>query len=168
MEKHFLDSLALQPVLARQPGSPSSLLDVGTGAGFPGLVLAAVMPELQVTLVEPRQKRVSFLMHIVRTLQLTNVEIIAARLDQADLGRREFTFITSRAVADISGFTALLEDIPGPDSLVLIMQASENMQCWARSSVGQSWQLVAENSFQLPFSGASRQISLIRKRYSVV
>ncbi|MCK5515866.1 MAG: class I SAM-dependent methyltransferase, partial [Desulfobulbaceae bacterium] len=61
IEKHFLDSLTLLPVIKQYSGANPTLLDIGTGAGFPGLVLAAVMPELQVTLVEPRQKRVSFL-----------------------------------------------------------------------------------------------------------
>ena len=92
VEKHFLDSLTLLPVI-RQYGldnemnSHASLLDVGTGAGFPGLVLAAALPELDVTLVEPRQKRVFFLCHIIRTLGLTNVQTIradAATLDTAD------------------------------------------------------------------------------------
>jgi len=80
IEKHFLDSLTLLPLM-QEWGCPSPLLDIGTGAGFPGLVLKAALPELQVTLLEPRQKRVAFLKHIVRTLGLRGVTILAARLE---------------------------------------------------------------------------------------
>lgn len=59
IEIHFLDSLALLPLLTRTDDAVH-LLDVGSGAGFPGLVLACVLPEAHFTLVEPRQKRVSF------------------------------------------------------------------------------------------------------------
>ena len=77
LEKHFLDSLTLLPLL----DTPDShLLDVGTGAGFPGLVCKAARPDLTVTLLEPRLKRVSFLRHVIRTLNLTGVEALACRV----------------------------------------------------------------------------------------
>ena len=78
VEKHFLDSLALLDVL-REPNA--SLLDVGSGAGFPGLVCKAACPGLPVALVEPRLKRVSFLRHICRLLDLSDVEVHGRRLE---------------------------------------------------------------------------------------
>ena len=81
LEAHFLDSLTLLPFL-RATDVQKKLLDVGSGAGFPGLVLKTVLPELEVTLIEPRQKRVSFLKHIIRTLGLKGVEVLAIRLDK--------------------------------------------------------------------------------------
>ncbi len=122
VEKHFLDSLTLLPVI-RQYGleqgkvgndrdNEVSLVDVGSGAGFPGLVLAAVLPELTVTLVEPRQKRVSFLRHIIRILGLTNVQVTDQRIEPGQAwDGPECTFITSRAVAATDTFLPLIEGI---------------------------------------------------------
>jgi len=164
IEKHFLDSLTLLPLIDKYGGKSATLLDVGTGAGFPGLVLATALPELQVTLVEPRQKRVSFLRHIMRTLQLTNVDVIADRLEQANLKEQNFTFITSRAVADITRFITMLADIPAPDSMVIVMQATTDLEQWLPGGQGRDWQLVENRKFHLPFSDASRLLAVIRKR----
>ena len=76
VETHFLDSLTLLPFL--DGAGEVHLLDVGSGAGFPGLALACVRPDARFTLCEPRQKRVSFLRHVVRTLGLANVEVVSA------------------------------------------------------------------------------------------
>ncbi len=163
IEKHFLDSLTLLPCLAELDFSAPTLLDVGTGAGFPGLVLAAVMPELVVTLVEPRQKRVSFLRHIIRTLKLSNVQVIVGRLEQAGLHGQDFTCITSRAVADVEGFLALIKDVIGPETLVITMQATDNRDLWTKKSRTGNWQLLEQRTIQLPFSGAPRVLSLIHR-----
>lgn len=115
---HVLDSLCLYPFV---DGSCDSLLDVGTGAGLPGLVLGAVCPDLLVTLVEPRAKRVSFLRHVVRTLKLTNVQIIPKRLEvRMDIGR--FTGATSRAFAELALFLPLVEDYLTPSGVVYCMK----------------------------------------------
>ena len=99
VETHFLDSLTLLPFL--DGAGEVHLLDVGSGAGFPGLALACMRPDGRFTLCEPRQKRVSFLRHVVRTLGLANVEVVAERVEAhlADWPGR-FTHITSRAVAE--------------------------------------------------------------------
>jgi 16S rRNA (guanine527-N7)-methyltransferase len=114
---HFLDSLCLYPFMQ----DSFSLLDVGTGAGFPGLVLGAVCPDLQVTLVEPRAKRISFLNHIIRTLKITNIHIIPERLEKGmDVG--SFTSITSRAFAELALFLPLVEKCLAADGLVYCMK----------------------------------------------
>ncbi len=103
IEKHFLDSLTLLPLLS---DLAVHLLDIGTGAGFPGLVVAAVQPQTKVTLVEPRMKRVSFLNHIVRTVGLKNVMVLCCRSDDEGMlpSNTGATHITSRAVAEIDEF----------------------------------------------------------------
>jgi 16S rRNA (guanine527-N7)-methyltransferase len=79
--KHFLDSLACVKVFNR--GGPSGrLLDIGSGAGCPGLPICIAMPRLDVTLLEPNQKKVAFLRHIIGTLDLRNVEVIAKRIQE--------------------------------------------------------------------------------------
>jgi 16S rRNA (guanine527-N7)-methyltransferase len=73
LENHFLDSLSLLSLLPLSTRQRETVLDIGTGAGFPGLVLKAACPNLRVTLVEPRKNRYFFLKHIVRLLELTNL-----------------------------------------------------------------------------------------------
>jgi 16S rRNA (guanine527-N7)-methyltransferase len=163
LEKHFLDSLTLLPVIRQYGGADATLLDVGTGAGFPGLALAAAMDSLQVTLVEPRQKRISFIRHIIRTLQLTNVRVFEDRLENAgDLFGYNFTFITSRAVADAARFLNMIKGIPGPETVVILMQAAGGMENWQESTRQGDWHLIENRKFQLPFSGASRSLQLLR------
>jgi len=81
-----------------------TLMDIGTGAGFPGLILAMALPHTQVTLVEPLQKRASFLQFIKADLKLQNVTVKSCRVEDLDAG--SFDLITSRAVTDT---TMLLE-----------------------------------------------------------
>jgi len=78
---------------------PTSILDIGTGAGFPGLILAVVYSDVKVTLCEPRNKRVSFLKFVVMELGLKNVTVVKQRVENL-ITTFPFGLITSRAVAD--------------------------------------------------------------------
>ena len=97
-EKHFIDSIELIKFFDVKN---KTLLDVGSGAGFPGIPLAIVEPSLKVTLLESNGKRISFLKEVVKDLQLTNVEIIQGRAEE--LGTREkYDFVTARAVKELN------------------------------------------------------------------
>lgn len=76
----------------------SSLMDIGTGAGFPGMILAFALPDTQVTLVEPLTKRASFLQFIKADLGLDNVTVVKKRVEEME--PKIFDLITSRAVTD--------------------------------------------------------------------
>jgi len=76
----------------------SSLMDIGTGAGFPGMILALALPNTKVTLVEPLNKRASFLQFIKADLDLKNVKVVKKRVENMDI--EIFELITSRAVTD--------------------------------------------------------------------
>ena len=99
--KHFLDSLVLLMVYER----PSArLLDIGAGAGFPGLPLKIVRPQWQVVLLEATGKKVAFLQHIIETLQLKNVVALHGRAEELahKAGyRASFDVVTARAVASL-------------------------------------------------------------------
>lgn len=161
VEKHFLDSLTLLPLLNRYDGAGASLLDVGSGAGFPGLVLAAALPELRVTLLEPRQKRTAFLRHVGRTLGLTNVQVWEERLEPGESTAADFTFITSRAVAAPADFLPMLEQAAGPETLVILMQAAAGRQFLAACP---QWEFVDSLQCNLPFSGHPRSLTVVRKQ----
>ena len=79
---------------------PASLLDIGTGAGFPGLVLAAALPHTPCTLCEPLQKRAAFLRYAARELGLKKVRVEAKRIEE--LQPKPYALITSRAVTETS------------------------------------------------------------------
>ncbi len=101
--KHFLDSLTCMLVWGEN--RPSSLIDVGTGAGFPGIPLKIVMPKLKLTLVESVGKKVRFCEHIVSKLNLENVNVIKARaeeLGQDSNYREKYDWAVARAVANMS------------------------------------------------------------------
>lgn len=98
--KHFLDSLLYGQAL--EPRDHASLLDIGSGAGFPGLPLKILVPELHVTLLEPNEKRTSFLRHVVGTLDLKDVSVVSRSLrdfSRAKTRQQRFSSITTRAVA---------------------------------------------------------------------
>lgn len=100
--KHFLDSFSC--VLAWKANPPVRLIDVGTGAGFPGLPLKILYPNMQVTLVESVGKKAMFCQHIVRLLGLEKVEVIQARaetLGQMREYREQYDWGVARAVANL-------------------------------------------------------------------
>ncbi len=158
IENHFLDSLTLLPLLQ---GDTLHLLDVGTGAGFPGLVLKAANPAIQLTLVEPRLKRVSFLKHIVRTLGFTGVEVLACRIEDEDSlpSATGFTHITSRAVTEIGGFLEMVARFSCPGLQVICMKGPKWQEELHRASdVVRDLQFVQHLVVikALPFSCAER------------
>ena len=160
VETHFLDSLTLLPFL--DGAGEVHLLDVGSGAGFPGLALACVRPDARFTLCEPRQKRVSFLRHVVRTLGLANVEVVAERVEAhlADWPGR-FTHITSRAVAEPAAFLPLVRPLVTPAARVLLMLARAEGLAGIDRLVSGPWRVDAEHRFVLPFSGAPRLVAAV-------
>lgn len=98
--KHFLDSLSA--VLALRGSTINRIIDVGTGAGFPGIPLKIIFPNIQLTLLESVGKKVTFCEHITRLLNLDNVEIIKGRaetLGKSSAYREQFDWAIGRAVA---------------------------------------------------------------------
>jgi 16S rRNA (guanine527-N7)-methyltransferase len=98
--KHFLDSLSCLLVL-KEP-NPQRLMDIGTGAGFPGIVLKIVLPNLKLTLVESVGKKADFCRHMVQALSLEGVEVLQARAEELGLNRayrERYDWVVARAVA---------------------------------------------------------------------
>jgi 16S rRNA (guanine527-N7)-methyltransferase len=102
--KHFLDSLTITLVLPEEVAERPdfNIVDIGTGAGFPGVPLKILFPQPRLVLIEPTTKKTAFLHHIIRKLELENVEVLNSRAEEAahlPLYREQFALVLSRAVA---------------------------------------------------------------------
>jgi 16S rRNA (guanine527-N7)-methyltransferase len=113
--RHTADSLLF--ALVRRPMPEDAWVDVGSGAGFPGLVLACCFPEARFTLVEPQQRRAGFLELQLHQLGLTNAEVIAARAAELE---PIFDVATARALAEPLLALEALKSLVKPDGAVLL------------------------------------------------
>lgn len=114
---HLLDSLSLLGHL----GAGESLVDVGSGAGLPGLALALARPDLAVTVLDSSHKKAAFLDQAKAQLGLANVEVVCARVEQWRPGRA-FSTVVSRAFAELADFVALAGHLLAPGGSMLAMK----------------------------------------------
>ena len=99
-----------------------SFADIGTGAGYPGMLLAIARPDVKCALIEPKAKRVAFLNFVKNILKLPNVEVIHKR--SQDVPQREFDLITSRAVTNTSLLLSITNNLKGNDTEFLFYKGS--------------------------------------------
>jgi 16S rRNA (guanine(527)-N(7))-methyltransferase GidB len=102
IKKHFLDSVLLLKVLKKDLFTLKNIIDVGTGAGFPGVPLAIMLPDAKFTLVDSLNKRIQFLNEVIEILEIDNINLIHARAEElgGDANYREkYDICVSRAVA---------------------------------------------------------------------
>lgn len=151
---HLLDSLSVRPFLAG-----STVADVGTGAGFPGLPLAIVEPALRFTLIDSNNKKVRFVAHAARTLGLANVEPRHGRVEGL-APAQPFDTVVARAFAPLPKLLALVAPLCGPGTRVLAMksvQLGEELR-----EVPASWQVEAVHDLQVPGTDAVRTLAVLR------
>jgi len=176
IEQHFLDSLSVLTVLEQRTEDRGqrteglgtlSLLDVGSGAGFPGLVIKIVRPELSVTLVEPRRKRVSFLRHVIRELKLSGIEVLPVRVEDLE-PEALFPFITSRAFTGLSELLGMAGPLSPKGGLVIGMKGPKGLvelRDWqTQSAAVSSFQLLETKRLFLPFSRAERILLVFERK----
>lgn len=114
VDKHLLDSLSLLPELGQ-----GSVLDVGTGAGLPGFIIALVHPELAVSLLDSNGKKTRFLKQVAAELKVTNVTVITGRCEEQQGSHAQ---IVSRAFASLADMVAGTEHLLAPDGRWLAMK----------------------------------------------
>lgn len=123
-QRHIADSAQLLAHVPRETSSP--WLDLGTGAGFPGLVIAALRPEIWVAMIESRARRVEWLGRAASELGLTNAEVIGARLEQVEAFPT--SAISARAFAPLDRLVALSARFSTSDTLWLLPKGRSAMQ----------------------------------------
>ena len=123
MIQHILDSLSIVPHLRGR--GPIRVLDVGSGGGLPGIVLAIVFPEWQVTLNDIVQKKSAFQMQARAELKLTNLSVVTGRVETLQPGvevPEKFDVIVSRAFADLADFVTLARHLVAPGGAIWAMK----------------------------------------------
>ncbi|NOR20834.1 MAG: 16S rRNA (guanine(527)-N(7))-methyltransferase RsmG [Xanthomonadales bacterium] len=122
LARHVLDSLSIAKWL--QAGS---LLDVGTGAGLPGLPLAIIRPEMEVTLLDSAGKKIRFIRHVGRTLKIANIHPLHQRVEDLE-SDQSFANITSRAFASLKAFAEVVRPCASESSRLLAMKGTRPEQ----------------------------------------
>lgn len=156
--RHLLDSLSVLPALP-QLADGARLIDVGSGAGIPGLILAIARPGVQVKTLDSAGKKARFMRHAIRALNLANAAVFEGRAED-HLPVDTYDFIISRAFASLADFVTVTEHLAGPDSRWLAMKAhvddAERAALPAR--------FVIESTTRLPVPGLDemRQLLVIR------
>ncbi len=167
MKKHFVDSLSLVKVCDVK--KPADLIDVGTGAGFPGLALKIAFPQMKVTLLDSLHKRIQFLRAVTEELELENVITVHGRAeDFAKQGqlRERFDLCVSRAVANFSTLSEYCLPFVKKGG-VFVAYKSEKASDEFRSA-GKAIQILGgklekKREFTLPDSDIYRSLYVIRK-----
>jgi len=118
LTRHLLDSLSIAPWLQK-----GSLLDVGTGAGLPGLPLAIINPDMEVSLIDSAGKKIRFIRHVGRTLKLANIQPLHSRIEDLADGLT-FKNITSRAFASLKEFVEAARPCMDEATQLLAMKGS--------------------------------------------
>ncbi len=168
IRKHILDSLAIAPLIP----ADARLLDLGSGAGFPGLVLAILQPSRQVALIEARRKRVSFLKETARRIKVVNVQVYEGRaevLAKEDSLRNCFAVVITRATWSLKEFLLLASPFVADGGIAVAMKGPQGKQ--ELIDLGASWQTVdfclkKIHEYTLPFGEESRQAITFAKRCS--
>ena len=162
--KHFYDSLTLIKVIDLT--QDLSLIDVGTGAGFPGIVLKIVFPNLHITLLDSLQKRITFLDEVIKELNLIDIKTVHDRAeDYAKNHREEYDIVTSRAVANLRVLSELCIPMVKVTGYFIPLKAKIEEELNDSKDIIHklSGKLIHQETFNLPIEESIRNILLIKK-----
>lgn len=159
--RHLLDSLVLLPALAELPAVvPQRLLDVGAGAGLPGLVLAIARPDWQVDVLDANGKKARFMRHAVRALGLANVEVIEARAEAYAPAQR-YTAVISRAFAALGDFVTTTRHLLADDGHWLAMKGK--LDACELERRPEQVEIIESKPLQVPGLDEARHLLVLRR-----
>ena len=159
--KHFYDSLTISKVLDLK--EKKTLCDVGTGAGFPGVVLKIVYPNLKVTLVDSLLKRVNYLNEIIKELELTDIEAIHVRGEDF---KGNFDVVTSRAVANIEKLLDYTMHLVNNNGVFIAMKGNIDNELTneIKRKIEKKYKIEKIEKFKLPIEESQRSILVIKRK----
>jgi len=162
--KHFYDSLTLVKVV--NLNEVETLCDVGSGAGFPGIVLKIVFPSIKITLIDSLQKRVNYLNEIAKELGLKDIIAIHTRCeDYARINRENFDIVTARAVANLKMLSELCIPMVKVNGYFIAMKANAEEEIKESKNILNELNSTIEevNEFNLPKEDSKRTLIKIKK-----
>jgi 16S rRNA (guanine527-N7)-methyltransferase len=172
--KHFLDSIMPIKIIPQN----ASMLDIGSGGGFPGIPLKICLPHLSVTMIDASRKKVSFLKHMIRTLELENIDALHIRAE-AFVGKPgvedKFNIIISRALSSMSTFVLTAFPILKKNGVIIAMRgnvSNDDIQL-LRSSINKNHNILMDKDkdefeinvkrYLLPYLESNRSIVSLKK-----
>ena len=157
--KHFYDSLTITKEV--DLSKVNTLCDVGTGAGFPGIVLKIMYPNLQVTLIDSLQKRVNYLNEIIKELKLTDIEAIHSRGEDY---KGNFDVVTSRAVANIEKLVNYTMHLVSKDGVFIAMKGNIDNELTdsVERIISKKYNIVKITKFKLPIEDSDRSLVVMK------
>jgi len=167
--KHFLDSIAAVPII----GPDQTILDIGSGAGFPGIPLKIMLPASSVFLMEASRKKAAFLNHLVRLMKLQNITVLQARAEypaQETSFKNRFDVIVCRALAELKTFVGIAYPLLSEKGFLLaykghvpvseIEELKNPKEHFPGSEI--PW-AISVRTYRLPYLNQARSLVIIRK-----
>ena len=157
--KHFYDSLTI--VKAINLNKIDSLCDIGTGAGFPGIVLKIMFPNLRITLIDSLQKRINYLNEIIKELDLKDIEAIHVRGEDF---KGSFDVVTSRAVANIEKLVNYTMHLVSKDGVFIAMKGDIETELTkeVETKLNKKYQIIEVKKFLLPIEKSKRSLVVLK------
>lgn len=159
--KHFYDSLTIAQVIDLNQNL--NIIDIGTGAGFPGIVLKIVYPHLKITLLDSLEKRINFLNQVIKTLNLKDIKTVTSRIE--DYKEENFDIVTSRAVAKTNILLELACQLPKKNGYFILLKSNIDEELKEAQNAIKTLNLEIETikETKLPKENSKRTILKIKK-----
>lgn len=159
--KHYYDSLTISKVV--DLNNIETLCDVGTGAGFPGLVIKIMFPNIKVKLIDSLQKRVNYLNEVIKELKLEDIEAIHTRGEEY---KEKFDLVTSRAVANIEKLVDYTMHLVAEKGIFVAMKGNLNQELTkdVEKKLEKKYNILKKEKFYLPKEESIRTLLVMKNR----
>ena len=170
MKKHFADSLSIVKAFSKIRTEELKVIDIGTGAGFPGIPLKIVFPQIELTLLDSLQKRLKFLQEVIDQLELGEVELIHGRAEdfcKPSMKRERYDLCVSRAVANLATLSELClpyVKVGGKFIPYKSEKAEEEVREAQKAITLLGGEVKEQIGFELPESNIGRTLVVIEKK----